>query len=128
MAPEPYAPSCGWWAYGKVGLRLFFGLCLAESRRQRLGHQALACVPQPQAWLQGGAPVTQVRATISYDSLGVKSWSALDSTLRSETSNLRELHLTVKTLDLTENNLGDSGVKSLSAGLENPHCKLEKLK
>ncbi|KAK3530227.1 hypothetical protein QTP86_020143, partial [Hemibagrus guttatus] len=56
IAPDPYAPSCGWWAYGKVGLRRFFGLCPAESRRQRLGHQALACVPQPQAWLQGGAP------------------------------------------------------------------------
>ncbi|KAK3567038.1 hypothetical protein QTP86_008967 [Hemibagrus guttatus] len=55
IAPDPYAPSCGWWAYGKVGLRRFFGLCPAESRRQRLGHQALACVPQPQAWLQGVA-------------------------------------------------------------------------
>ncbi|KAK3516215.1 hypothetical protein QTP70_006366 [Hemibagrus guttatus] len=63
MAPDPYAPSCGWWAYGKVGLRLFFGLCPAESCRQRLGHQALACVTQPQAWLQGGAPVTPVRVT-----------------------------------------------------------------
>ncbi|KAK3521137.1 hypothetical protein QTP86_012535 [Hemibagrus guttatus] len=63
IAPDPYAPSCGWWAYGKVGLRRFFGLCPAESCRQRLGHQALACVPQPQAWLQGGAPVTPVRAT-----------------------------------------------------------------
>ncbi|KAK3528664.1 hypothetical protein QTP70_007203 [Hemibagrus guttatus] len=56
MAPDPYAPSCGWWAYGKVGLRRFFGLCPAESHRQRLGHQALTCMPQPQAWLQGGAP------------------------------------------------------------------------
>ncbi|KAK3557566.1 hypothetical protein QTP70_030495, partial [Hemibagrus guttatus] len=63
IAPDPYAPSCGWWAYRKVGLRRFFGLCPAESRRQRLGHQAFACVPQPQAWLQGGAPVTPVRAT-----------------------------------------------------------------
>ncbi|KAK3534060.1 hypothetical protein QTP86_001191 [Hemibagrus guttatus] len=56
IAPDPYAPSCGWWAYGKVGLRRFFGLCPAESHRHRLGHQALACVPQPQACLQGGAP------------------------------------------------------------------------
>ncbi|KAK3571150.1 hypothetical protein QTP86_003366 [Hemibagrus guttatus] len=64
-APDPYAPSCGWWAYGKVGLRLSFGLCPTESHRQRLGHQALACVPRPQAWLQGGAPnLTCVNSTV----------------------------------------------------------------
>ncbi|XP_058272987.1 NLR family CARD domain-containing protein 3-like isoform X6 [Hemibagrus wyckioides] len=68
------------------------------------------------------------KAIIRCDSLGEKSWSALDSALRSETSSLRELHLTVKTLDLSWNNLGDSGVKSLSAGLENPHCKVETLR
>ncbi|XP_058272861.1 NACHT, LRR and PYD domains-containing protein 3-like [Hemibagrus wyckioides] len=68
------------------------------------------------------------KAIISCDSLGVKSWSALDSALRSETSNLRELHLTVKTLDLTWYKLGKSGVKSLSAGLENPHCNVETLR
>ncbi|KAK3541584.1 hypothetical protein QTP86_033098 [Hemibagrus guttatus] len=45
-------------AQAAVGLRLFFGLCLAESRRQRLGHQALACVPQ--AWFQGGALGTPI--------------------------------------------------------------------
>ncbi|KAK3546500.1 hypothetical protein QTP70_026354 [Hemibagrus guttatus] len=73
MALDPYAPSCGWWAYGKVGLCLFFGLCPAESRRQRLGHQALACMPQPQAWLQGGAPVTPVRATGGHSGLVVST-------------------------------------------------------
>ncbi|XP_058273301.1 NACHT, LRR and PYD domains-containing protein 3-like isoform X9 [Hemibagrus wyckioides] len=67
------------------------------------------------------------KAIISCDFLGVKSWSAVDSALSSETSNLKELHLTVKTLNLSHNNLGDSGVKSLSAGLENPHCKVETL-
>ncbi|KAF4079396.1 hypothetical protein AMELA_G00177590 [Ameiurus melas] len=65
------------------------------------------------------------KATIRCDSLGLKSWSALDSVLSSETSNLRELHLNMKTLDLTGNKLGNSGVKSLCAGLENPHCKVE---
>ncbi|KAK3517261.1 hypothetical protein QTP70_001705, partial [Hemibagrus guttatus] len=64
---------------------------------------------------------------ISCDSLGVKSWSALDSALRSETTDLRELHLTVKTLDLSYNNLGYSEVKSISAVLKNPYCKVEKL-
>ncbi|KAF5892659.1 protein NLRC3-like, partial [Clarias magur] len=64
---------------------------------------------------------------IRCDKVGVKSWLALGSALNSETSNLRELHLTVKTLNLTNSTLGDSGVKTLSAVLENPHCKVESL-
>ncbi|KAK3544542.1 hypothetical protein QTP86_015846 [Hemibagrus guttatus] len=40
IALTPYAPSCGWWAYGKVGLRHSFGLCLVVSHRQRL-HQKI---------------------------------------------------------------------------------------
>ncbi|XP_047658696.1 NLR family CARD domain-containing protein 3-like isoform X6 [Tachysurus fulvidraco] len=67
------------------------------------------------------------KAIISCDSLGEESWSSLFSALRSETSKLRELHLTVETLNLSYYNLGDSEVKSLCAGLENPHCKLETL-
>ncbi|KAK3544399.1 hypothetical protein QTP86_010407 [Hemibagrus guttatus] len=66
--------------------------------------------------------------SIRCDTLGGESWSALDSALRSETSNLRELHLKVKTLDLSYNYLGDPGVKSLSAVLENPHCKVKSLR
>ncbi|XP_060771522.1 NACHT, LRR and PYD domains-containing protein 3-like isoform X2 [Neoarius graeffei] len=67
------------------------------------------------------------KAVISCDRIGGSGFKALASALNSETSNLRELHLTVRTLDLSGNKLEDSGVKRLCAGLENPHCKVESL-
>ncbi|XP_053087232.1 NACHT, LRR and PYD domains-containing protein 3-like [Pangasianodon hypophthalmus] len=68
------------------------------------------------------------KAIIRCNTIKEKSWTALDSVLSSETSNLRELHLSVNTLDLTGTNLGVSGVKHLSAVLENPLCKVETLR
>ncbi|KAI5610677.1 NACHT, LRR and PYD domains-containing protein 3-like isoform X4, partial [Silurus asotus] len=56
-----------------------------------------------------------------------RSGKALTSVLNSETSSLRELHLTVNTLDLSGNKLEDLGVKRLSALLENPECKVKDL-
>nr|XP_055075729.1 NACHT, LRR and PYD domains-containing protein 12-like [Misgurnus anguillicaudatus] len=58
------------------------------------------------------------KADLSGCNLGVKGCSALTSVLSSNSSNLRDLNL-------SDNNLWDSGVKLLSAGLKNPQCKIE---
>ncbi|XP_041760071.2 NLR family CARD domain-containing protein 3-like [Coregonus clupeaformis] len=50
-----------------------------------------------------------------------RSCEVLASALSSKSSQLKEL-------DLSDNDLQDSGVKLLSAGLGNQHCKLEKLR
>ncbi|XP_053468565.1 NACHT, LRR and PYD domains-containing protein 12-like isoform X4 [Ictalurus furcatus] len=68
-------------------------------------------------------PVVAASRKAQFNNCGLneESCAALASVFSSESSNLREL-------DLSGNKLRDSGVKRLSAGLENPHCKLETLR
>uniref|UniRef100_A0A3P8SQN8 NACHT domain-containing protein n=1 Tax=Amphiprion percula TaxID=161767 RepID=A0A3P8SQN8_AMPPE len=66
-------------------------------------------------------PVVKASKKVVDCNLSERSCGALSSVLSSQSSSVTEL-------DLTNNNLQDSGVESLSAGLESPHCKLEALR
>ncbi|XP_042626758.1 NACHT, LRR and PYD domains-containing protein 12-like isoform X3 [Cyprinus carpio] len=67
-------------------------------------------------------PVVKAYRSAQLNSCGVtdECCVALASVLTSNPSQLRELNV-------SGNKLGNSGVKMFSSGLENPHCKLEKL-
>ncbi|XP_051797873.1 NLR family CARD domain-containing protein 3-like [Acanthochromis polyacanthus] len=61
------------------------------------------------------------KVVLSGCNLSERICGALSSVLSSQSSSVTEL-------DLSNNNLQDSGVKSLSVGLQSPHCKLEALR
>ncbi|KAI5625725.1 NACHT, LRR and PYD domains-containing protein 12 isoform X1, partial [Silurus asotus] len=104
---------------GHLDLFLRFLLGLSLKSNQKLLHSLVT---------QTGSSSQNKKKTVQYIKKKIRrSGKALTSVLNSETSSLRELHLTVNTLDLSWNKLEDSGVKCLSALLENPECKVETL-
>ncbi|XP_072894122.1 ribonuclease inhibitor-like [Hemitrygon akajei] len=58
--------------------------------------------------------------------LGLRDVGLTDSGVEDLVSALRT-NLSLTELDLSENKLGDSGVKLVSAALRNPECKIQKL-
>ncbi|XP_025761044.1 E3 ubiquitin-protein ligase RNF135-like, partial [Oreochromis niloticus] len=60
------------------------------------------------------------KALLTYSNLSERSCDALSSVVKSQSCILRDL-------DVSNNDLQDSGVKLLSAALESPHCMLETL-
>ncbi|XP_049334420.1 NLR family CARD domain-containing protein 3-like [Astyanax mexicanus] len=68
-------------------------------------------------------PVVKIsrRAVLASCDLGVKTCENLESVLNLENSSLKEL-------DLSNNDLQDSGVELLSAGLKSSHCKVQILR
>ncbi|XP_052421310.1 NACHT, LRR and PYD domains-containing protein 12 isoform X15 [Carassius gibelio] len=78
--------------------------------------------PENMKVLQKLLPVIKESRSVQLRDCGVteEGCVALASALRSNPSHPRQLNLSL-------NNLGDSGVKCLCAGLEDPHCKLETL-
>uniref|UniRef100_A0A3Q2G5W0 NACHT LRR and PYD domain-containing protein n=1 Tax=Cyprinodon variegatus TaxID=28743 RepID=A0A3Q2G5W0_CYPVA len=62
-----------------------------------------------------------IKALLRDCNLSERSCDALSSVLKCQSTSLREL-------DLSNNNLPDSGVELLSAGLENKNCKLETIR
>ncbi|XP_049333079.1 NACHT, LRR and PYD domains-containing protein 14-like isoform X2 [Astyanax mexicanus] len=68
-------------------------------------------------------PVVKIsrRAVLASCNIGVKTCENLESVLNLENSSLKEL-------DLSNNDLQDSGVELLSVGLKSSHCKLQILR
>uniref|UniRef100_A0A8C7TLA1 B30.2/SPRY domain-containing protein n=1 Tax=Oncorhynchus mykiss TaxID=8022 RepID=A0A8C7TLA1_ONCMY len=77
---------------------------------------SLKCFMEHLTVMSGG----RLTADPSWLKTAEEGCASLVSALRSNPSHLREL-------DLSYNHPGDSGVRLLSAGLEDPHCRLEKL-
>ncbi|XP_062294360.1 NLR family CARD domain-containing protein 3-like [Scomber scombrus] len=101
-----------WSALGFILLSSEKGLDVLDLKKYSASEEALL----------GLLPVVKAsnKALLTDCNLSHRSCAALSSVLSSQSSSLRDL-------DLSNNNLQDSGVEQLSAGLESPHCTLKTL-
>ena len=122
--------TCLTWRNTLLQRKLFWGCCQWSKHPTKLSRwnegQILSRSNQILMWKLSSKPFYLCLFVgfffrLSDCNLSKRSCDALSSVLSSQSSCLRELHL-------SNNDLQDSGVKLLSSGLKSPYCELETLR
>ncbi|KAL1276728.1 hypothetical protein QQF64_036351, partial [Cirrhinus molitorella] len=94
-----------------------------RSVHQKRSEAELSCVSMKSDWSM--EPPIVFKSGDSCTGLRVQSCNLTDQSYESLSSVLQSSHSVLRELDMSNNNLQDSGVKLLSDGLKSLNCKLE---